>query len=147
MPILSNNRRERFCQGIAKGLSATEAYREAGYRGRGNIAEVSASQIFRNLQVEGRIAELQQKAVQKHQISVEGLTRDLMEVHAEARKDGQYAAAVAAHALVAKMHGFIVDRTELHGEVVVKPTADPDAPLELPYDDWSRKYGGKVIEH
>ena len=40
---------------------------------------------------------------------MEQLTPDLMEVHAEARRDGPYAAAVAAHALVAKMHGFVVD--------------------------------------
>ncbi len=32
MPVLTNERHERFCQGIAAGRSQTQAYIEAGFR-------------------------------------------------------------------------------------------------------------------
>ncbi|SJM34346.1 hypothetical protein BQ8482_410002 [Mesorhizobium delmotii] len=45
MPILKNNRRENFCHGVAKGQSATQAYREAGYSGHGHVGEAGASSL------------------------------------------------------------------------------------------------------
>jgi phage terminase small subunit len=140
MPILSNNRRERFCQGIAKGLSATEAYLRAGYTGRGNVAEVSASQILRNLQVKSRLAELAAKAAQKHEITVEKLTNDLLQVRDLAVADKQFAAATGAIALVARMHGLLVDQK--HVDIVHhKPAKEAVMKdIELSEDEWLRLY-------
>jgi phage terminase small subunit len=79
MSPLSNNRRERFAQGIAKGLSATESYRQAGYGSRGHAAEVGANQILRNSEVRERLAELQGKAAKRNEVSVDSLICELEE--------------------------------------------------------------------
>ncbi|MEQ1955847.1 hypothetical protein [Mesorhizobium sp. CN2-181] len=47
----------------------------------------------------------------------------------------------------AKLFGLIVDRQDLRAEIMRKPVADSDAPSEMSLADWSRKYGGRVIEH
>jgi phage terminase small subunit len=139
MPILTNNRRERFCQGIAKGLSAVESYRRAGYKAQGHGAEVSASQILTNLEVQGRIDELQQRAVLKHEITVDSLTRDLLFVRDNALRTDQNAAAVAALTLLAKIHGFLVDHKTVD-IVHHKPARQPTKQLELTEDEWLRLY-------
>lgn len=59
--MLKNQRHERFAQGIAKGLPATRAYIEAGYKARGNSAETAAARLFRNVQVQSRLVELAKK--------------------------------------------------------------------------------------
>ncbi|MEY9531168.1 phage terminase small subunit [Sinorhizobium fredii] len=38
MPILKNARHERFAQALAEGMTATDAYTEAGYKGGGTAA-------------------------------------------------------------------------------------------------------------
>ena len=44
MPVLKNARHERFVQGVAKGMSATEAYKKAGYKPSGpNAGRLRAS--------------------------------------------------------------------------------------------------------
>ena len=55
MAILQNARHELFAQNLAKGMSATEAYKEAGYK----PSEAHASRLAGNGKVRGRIAELQ----------------------------------------------------------------------------------------
>lgn len=59
--MLRNIRHERFAQGIAKGLPASHAYIQAGYKARGNAAETAAARLFRNVQVQSRLAELAAK--------------------------------------------------------------------------------------
>jgi hypothetical protein len=139
MPILTNNRRERFCQGIAKGLSATEAYRQAGYKGNGHSAEQGAHQLMRNSEVQVRIGELQRNAAIKAEISLESLTKRLLEIDKAATADGQHAAATGALALVARLHGFLVD----HKTVDIihhKPARQPTKAIELTEDEWLRLY-------
>lgn len=57
MPILKNQRHEVFARGIAKGLSATEAFR-AVTPGIPRDADVKAAQMRRQAGVEARIQEL-----------------------------------------------------------------------------------------
>ena len=59
MPVLKNPRHERFAQNLAKGMSATEAYKEAGYKSIGHAAEANGARLMRNDKVKARIAELQ----------------------------------------------------------------------------------------
>lgn len=56
--MLRNIRHERFAQGIAQGMPASRAYIEAGYKARGNSAEVNAARLLRNAQVAQRLDEL-----------------------------------------------------------------------------------------
>lgn len=59
--MLPNIRHERFAQGIAKGLPATQAYIQAGYKARGKSAGNAASRLLENVGVKSRLAELAKK--------------------------------------------------------------------------------------
>ncbi len=59
MPVWKNARRERFVQGVVRGISPGPAYTAAGYKATGNAAETAAARLFRNVQVQARRAELQ----------------------------------------------------------------------------------------
>jgi phage terminase small subunit len=68
MPALPNAKHERFAQGLAKGLTADQAYQDAGYKAnRGN-----ASTLKQKQNIQDRIAEIlaqarviEQKAIEK----------------------------------------------------------------------------------
>jgi hypothetical protein len=97
--------------------------------------------------VQLRVRKLQCEAAAQSAVTVGSLTRKLDAMYSLAEANNQPAAGVAAVGMIAKLHGLIVDRQEVRAEIVRNPVADPDAPPEMPFDDWSRKYGGKVIEH
>jgi hypothetical protein len=72
VPILKNQRHEGFAQGIAKGLSATEAFR-AITPGIPKDADVKAAQMRRQRGVEARIQELKAQNAQRAQMTREEL--------------------------------------------------------------------------
>ncbi len=74
MAILKNARHERFAQNIAKGMSATEAYEQAGYKRN----DGSAGRLHRNAQVQERIAELMAPAVEATQATVERVLKEMV---------------------------------------------------------------------
>ena len=57
MPILKNSRWEAFAQAVASGLSASEAYRKIGGKGKKN-ADVHSNRMMVNDGIKDRIAEL-----------------------------------------------------------------------------------------
>jgi len=62
MSILDNPKHERFAQEIVRGVSATQAYRNAGYSVRSDrVAGAAASRLLGNVAVVNRIAEIQGK--------------------------------------------------------------------------------------
>lgn len=61
MPVLSNQRHEQFAQALAKGKSAADAYVNAGYR----ASRSAASRLSTNVNIERRVAELQEKVADK----------------------------------------------------------------------------------
>jgi hypothetical protein len=134
-----NPRQEAFAKRLAEGASQRAAYLAAGYDGRGKTADEAASQLSRNLKVKTRVAELQAKAAQKHEITMERLTRDLLFIRDNALRTDQNAAAVAALALIAKMHGFITDKAQID-VVHHKPARLPAKQLELTEDEWLSLY-------
>jgi phage terminase small subunit len=74
MPALSNPRHERFAQGLAKGLSADEAYQEAGFTAnRGN-----ASRLKANESVEARVREILGKAEERAEIDIARTLKELV---------------------------------------------------------------------
>lgn len=58
MPVLKNARHEKFAQNVAKGKSATEAYKLAGFNARAKSAEAAASRLLGNVKVHARVEEL-----------------------------------------------------------------------------------------
>lgn len=57
--MVNNPRHEQFAQGIASGLSAVQAYQQAGFSGRS--AEANAYRLMENDGVRARIAELRRE--------------------------------------------------------------------------------------
>ena len=69
MPMLANPRHERFAQELAKGKSADQAYQNAGYAAnRGNARRMKA-----NEHVQKRVAELQGRAAERTEVTIESL--------------------------------------------------------------------------
>lgn len=100
MPALKNARHEAFAQGLARGLSADEAYQAAGYRAnRGNATRLKANESVRK-----RVDELSQRIAEKAEWSAADRLRTLSEiVERTATKDPRVA--VSAIAEANKMQG------------------------------------------
>lgn len=130
MPVLSNQRHERFAQELAKGKTATEAYALAGYKpDDGNAARLTG-----NDRVQERLAELQGKAAERALVTIETITAELDEDRELARKLGMPAAAVTAVMGKAKLHGLLVDRSE---NVNVNHVISPELPSA---DEWEAEH-------
>ncbi len=113
MPILKNTRHETFAQGLAKGKSATDAYAEAGYKGD----RTAASRLSTNVNIVGRVKELQSEGAERTLVSIESLTVELEEARRLAMADEKGAsAAVAAVMGKAKLHGLLIEKNEHTGK-------------------------------
>lgn len=78
MPDLDNASHERFCQEYIVDLNGGRAYERAGYKARGNAAEVAASRLLRNVQVKARLAELQNERAERVQVTADDVVRGLL---------------------------------------------------------------------
>jgi hypothetical protein len=112
MAVLENSRHEKFAQGLAQGMSAAEAYRQAGYEVKGNVAEAAASRLLRDVKVASRVEELKQRAAVSVQISREWVLEQLVDNLKLAKDTGQIAPANRAAELLGKELGMFVDRSE-----------------------------------
>jgi len=108
MAVLTNARHERFAQELAKGKTATEAYELAGYRGD----RTAASRLSTNVNVQQRVAELQQRCAAKVEVTVESLITEAAELQTKAAAAEQYSAANGALKLKAELSGHYVQRKE-----------------------------------
>jgi phage terminase small subunit len=122
MPILPNARHEAFAHGLARGLSATEAYVNAGYKD----SRSSASRLSTNANIVARVAELQQMAAQgvviDRQWVIARLTENveramqIQQVMQGGKPTGEYrydgAVANKALELLGKEIGMFVERSE-----------------------------------
>ncbi len=114
MPVLKNARRERFVQGVAKGMSATEAYEKAGYKPSGP----NAGRMTKNDEIVKRRAELQgstarqitdvRDAARQHTLAaVETLASVMADLEAP-----HSARVAAANGLLDRGHGKAVQHIE-----------------------------------
>jgi phage terminase small subunit len=75
MPVLKNQRQERFCQALAAGKSASLAYEEAGYvPNRGNASILKANQ-----NIADRVLELQRQQQERLVLSRQSVVDALLE--------------------------------------------------------------------
>lgn len=111
MGVLSNAKHERFAQELAKGRTADEAYAEAGYKpDRGN-----ASRLTANDSVQTRVAEIQERAAVRVEVSLASITADLARIAQKAEnlsESSGLSVARAAKMDIAKLHGLVVDKTK-----------------------------------
>lgn len=108
MAALTNPKWERFAQGLAKGKTQADAYAAAGYRGD----ETAACRLSKNVKVQARIAELQERAADFVEMTIAellGLCRDIVR---EARAAEDFTAASATVERAAKIAGLWVDQSK-----------------------------------
>ncbi len=115
MPVLKNARHETFAQGLAKGMSATDAYAAAGYKGD----RKAASNLWTNMDIKERVTELQSKAIKKVEITVDSLAQELEEARAIALAEKQSSAAVSATMGKAKLFGLGVEHRRMSGTIQI----------------------------
>ena len=105
MAELSNPRHERFAQLLVEGNAADMAYAEAGYQpNRGNAIRMKA-----NENVKARVAELQKRAGEKHDVTVAGVVKNLVDLGDKAATAGQFGPAIRAHELIGKTIAAFTD--------------------------------------
>jgi phage terminase small subunit len=112
MPVLSNAKQELFCQHLALGKTASEAYEMAGYKpSRSNASVLRAKQ-----NVSDRLSEILQhserKVVQQIEYTRDGILAELEEARQMALELKNPSAAWQAAMAKAKILGLIIDRRE-----------------------------------
>jgi phage terminase small subunit len=116
MAVLENTRHELFAQAIAKGSSQREAYLNAGYDVKPEVADAAASRLLSDVRVESRVAELLELAATETEKTITDIVKMLEEDRAMARDLKQPSAAITAAMGIAKVLGLIVDKNELTGK-------------------------------
>jgi len=113
MPVLSNAKHELFCQHLALGKTASEAYEMAGYKpSRSNASVLRAKQ-----NVSDRLNEILQqserKVVQKIEYTRDNILAELEEARQMALELKNPSAAWASAMAKARILGLIIDRREV----------------------------------
>jgi phage terminase small subunit len=72
-------KQERFIAEYLIDLNATAAYKRAGYVAKGNAAEVNASRLLRNAQVQEKIAHRSKAVARKYELSAELVVRSIVQ--------------------------------------------------------------------
>lgn len=108
-------KQEAFALKYVECGNASEAYRHAynAENTKQDVIWVKASQTLANGKVSVRIMELQAEARERTQVTIESITRELDEDRKLARENDQAAAAVSAVMSKAKLHGLVVNKTEV----------------------------------
>lgn len=117
---LKNTRHELFAQGLAKGMSAIDAYVEAG----GPRSEATVCRIAKRDDIQARVAELQARHAAQCDVTVESLTEQFDSLTLKAIEKGQISAAVSAVEKKAKLHGFLTTSKVQH-------TGKDDGPIQV----------------
>ena len=90
-----SEQQEKFCRNIVEGMSQTDAYEAAGYKGDRKSLQDNASRLIGNDRIVARIKELRQKAAEATEINAEWLLRESVDTYKAARDDGAYGPANA----------------------------------------------------
>jgi phage terminase small subunit len=135
----------QFCLFIVEGLTNSKAYAKAGYKvpATRKALEANASKLLATPSIQTQVAQLRAPVTLKAGITLEFQTNRLLKIEELAIEDKQYSAATGAHALLARLHGLLVDHKTVD-IVHHKPARSPVLKdLELSEDDWLRLYKPK----
>jgi hypothetical protein len=117
MPVLKNPKHETFCHQIIEGArfgrTQGQAYSRAGFKADGHAAEVSASRLLKNADIQARLVELGQPAARKTRATVDTLAAQFDAVFDGAMGSAQFGAAGSAAAAKSKLLGFMRERLEV----------------------------------
>lgn len=114
MGVLANQRHELFAQGLAKGLPASTAYADAGFKPH----DGNASRLSRNEKVQARVTELKERAAARTEITIADITTRLMGIANKAEEGGDAPMLSVARASlmdVAKLNGLVIEKGQISG--------------------------------
>lgn len=117
MPKLTE-KQEAACQAyIECGGNQSEAYRSAYdcSNSKPETVWVNSCKLFSDAKVMQRVIELQAAHAERHNVTVDTLTKELEEARELAKETAQPAAMTGATMGKAKIHGLAVDKKELSG--------------------------------
>lgn len=106
-----NDRQRRFAELLLQGMSATQAYRNAGFSKNG--ANRSANALLRKPEFAAYLAELRAKAVADASESVQKHLAKLAALGEEARAAGRFAAAITAEKHRGEVLGYYITPIKL----------------------------------
>ena len=105
-------KQENFCQGVAKGLTYSDAYRQAYNASKMKMETINrkAVELMSNGKVAARVEELKRRALHRYDLTVDDIVEELEDARKIARKLGQSSAMVSASMGKAMLFGMIVDK-------------------------------------
>ena len=115
MRVEVTEKQEKFAQAYLElEGNAAEAYRRSYNAGKMKEASIwrEAHAVLHNPKVASRLTQLRQRAMERHDITVDTLTEMLIEDRKLARDKEAPAAAVSAVMGMAKLHGLIIDKAK-----------------------------------
>ena len=108
MPVLKNQRHERFAQELAAGKTADQAYVLAGYK----ECRAHASRLAAKGNIRERVAQILGNAAKRAEVTLESLILEAEEARLLAISINQPSAAVSALTAKAKLAGLWVEKSE-----------------------------------
>ena len=119
-------KQEAFVLAYIETGNASEAYRRA-YNAENMSEKVihnKASDLLKRGDIRVRVEALQKHHQQRHAVTVDSLTNELIEDRELAHKNEQASAAIAATMGKAKLHGLLKDKIEHSGDVELSSSAE-----------------------
>ena len=117
-------KQEAFCLAYIETGNASEAYR-LNYNAENQKPETinrNAKKLMDNNKIVARLGELQTAHAERHNVTVDCLTTELIADRALARANKQPGAAITATMSIAKLHGLDVNRAKIETSVNVHDT-------------------------
>lgn len=106
-------KQEAFCQAIAEGKTQIDAHTSAYPNNMTREQrDVQANKLLKNPKISLRIAELKERAMKRHDVTVDSIMAEYDEARVLAKKIGHPASMVSATTGKAKVAGLIVDKSE-----------------------------------
>ena len=117
-------KQENFVRNYVEVGCASKAYRHAynTQRMKPATVHVEACKLLANPKVAKRVSELQEAARQRNEISFDDMLQMFLEDRELARRNNQAAAAISADNSIAKMLGFMSDKSEVKIEQTIEIT-------------------------
>ena len=122
-------KRARFCEEYVIDCNATQAALRAGYSERSAYAQ--GSRLLKDDEVKERVEELRAKHSERLEITIDSLTTMLLDDRTLAHDNRQAGAAVAASEKLAKIHGLIGDKLDIHIHKAPADLTDAEIGAEL----------------
>jgi phage terminase small subunit len=112
-------KQEKFCQLIASGMNQTDAYRDAYDTARWKPATIhrEAKKMMDTPKIFARIAELGAPAIEKVNITIEGVLTDLQRLAEKTEQAEKYGEAIKATELLGKYLKMFTDKTQHSGDM------------------------------